>query len=769
MYNQNNIINNKKYYKNSNYLLDEDKKREREEEKKKKIIYQLMLDEQIKEKKLRELKEKEKQIKEDLFYEEKYKKEQEEQFKVYQNQNFNNNNNYNRNNYNNDRNNFQKNEKEYESYNININQNNNQSYNNIYSQRSINNQFAPKDDNVISSSTQIPSLNINNLNNIKDQGYKTENNYYPNNRINITQQQMPNYFISQNINPYMTQNQHFNIQQNKPTLTEIPTNMSVSPSVIFINCQMPTNMNKMMNSNTNITNSMQSNQFGNNMALRNLNVNELNNMNNNMYMNNHNYMEKIMEKFFYEQNKIIESYKETIKKLKNERDEALIRNKANEEKLLALENIQKMKNKFQQKIDYIPFKDEYNQEIDNFLNPIQKEELNTNNQKGEISIFSDSKLPPLITSTKLVKPNSQKDIIETWKKEKKENGKKLEFNGMDTNYIMNKISQIKNTILENSNENSSEKKNDCMIDISLISKTNEEKLNNKNNNELQSESEFLIETNEHANINNVKKEEFNDGDSMEIISNKNNELKEGLVTDNEINFENDKNNIIENENKEKSMQKNSFDIHLFNLDNNVSSSTQIRKRDEYKKQNINFNKFVLNKKLNDFNNNSNNNKNNTSKRTIKSNCKENNISKKEHYTIIENSNNEIIGVNGISNYNEISDTPNIYSIQEPFHTIQTFNPNKNKKFISIKKSANNYKEKEILNNDIIEKINYFDDNSLSKDIKTKNNNNKNMKLKPNDNKSNKISENNDLMNSLNIMPKEYKIDNIILIKRILLI
>ena len=32
-----------------------------------------------------------------------------------------------------------------------------------------------------------------------------------------------------------------------------------------------------------------------------------------------------------------------------------------------------MKNKFQQKMDYMPFKDEYNQEIDNFLSTIQKE------------------------------------------------------------------------------------------------------------------------------------------------------------------------------------------------------------------------------------------------------------------------------------------------------------------------------------------------------------------------------------------------------------
>ena len=43
-----------------------------------------------------------------------------------------------------------------------------------------------------------------------------------------------------------------------------------------------------------------------------------------------------MEIFFQEQEKIVESYKETIERLKTERDEAIYKNKANEEKILAL-------------------------------------------------------------------------------------------------------------------------------------------------------------------------------------------------------------------------------------------------------------------------------------------------------------------------------------------------------------------------------------------------------------------------------------------------
>ena len=258
--------------------------------------------------------------------------------------------------------------------------------NNIFSQLSINNnQFPPTIENLVSNSSHIPNININN-----SQGFKTQNYYYPNNKINLLQQQSSNYYISQNINPYLTQNQSFNYPQKiNQALTDMPTNLSVSPSVILINCQIPTNINRMMSSNPNIANSSQSNQFGNNIPYR--NINELNNINNinNINTNNQNYIEQMMEKFFNEQNKIIESYKETIRQLKNERDEALIKNKANEEKLQALQNLQNIKNKIKERNNYIPFKDENNLNIDNYLSTIHKDELNTNNQKGEISLLSD--------------------------------------------------------------------------------------------------------------------------------------------------------------------------------------------------------------------------------------------------------------------------------------------------------------------------------------------------------------------------------------------
>lgn len=99
---------------------------------------------------------------------------------------------------------------------------------------------------------------------------------------------------------------------------------------------------------------------------------------------------------------------------------------------------------------------------------------------------------------------------------------------MDTNYMMNKISQIKNTILENSNisiNKNNDKDNKCMINISSISKTNENKSNEKynddinKNNDTNTEFEFHIENNE-----DINKEEGNLNslnDSAEIISNNN--------------------------------------------------------------------------------------------------------------------------------------------------------------------------------------------------------------------------------------------------------
>ena len=96
--------------------------------------------------------------------------------------------------------------------------------------------------------------------------------------------------------------------------------MTSSPNIINNNLSQ-SNYFGNSNNNINIVTNM-SNIDINRIPFNNSqNVNELVNIN----INNQNLISKMMEIFLKEQNKIIESYKETIRQLKNERDEALIK------------------------------------------------------------------------------------------------------------------------------------------------------------------------------------------------------------------------------------------------------------------------------------------------------------------------------------------------------------------------------------------------------------------------------------------------------------
>ena len=234
------------------------------------------------------------------------------------------------------------------------------------------------------------------------------------------------------------------------------TNISINPSNYPTSYQIPFN-NNLMNSSPNPVN------FNNSQ-----NINELLNMNIN---NQNNYFGKIMEIFFHEQERIIESYKETIEKLKLERDEAIYKNKANEEKILALQKMQNDQEILEKNLGYYPLKNNYQQNMEKTLDSImQKNEDINDNKKEDQSLnnnnsnISDSKLASLITSTKFVKVNPNNDtkhLLETWKKDEKleneneteEKNKnnikqKFKFNGMETNAFMKKINLINNKILE---------------------------------------------------------------------------------------------------------------------------------------------------------------------------------------------------------------------------------------------------------------------------------------------------------------------------------
>ena len=204
--------------------------------------------------------------------------------------------------------------------------------------------------------------------------YKTQSNYYPSNRQNQNNQNI-NLNYNQNnpvlssqrqeINPYLTQRQ-YNEYHPQPKLQRassdlgLNTNISISPSNFPTCYQMPFN-NNLMNSSPNVN-------FNNNSQ----NVNELLNMN----INNQNYFGKIIEMFFHEQEKILESYKETIEKLKNERDEAIYRNKASEEKLLALQKMQNDQELLEKNLGYFPLKNGYQQNMERTLDSIMQKNEN---------------------------------------------------------------------------------------------------------------------------------------------------------------------------------------------------------------------------------------------------------------------------------------------------------------------------------------------------------------------------------------------------------
>ena len=80
--------------------------------------------------------------------------------------------------------------------------------------------------------------------------------------------------------------------------------------------------------------------------------------------------------FFHEQEKILESYKETIEKLKNERDEAIYRNKANEEKILALQKMQNDQELLEKNLGYFPLKNGYQKNMERTLDSIMQKNEN---------------------------------------------------------------------------------------------------------------------------------------------------------------------------------------------------------------------------------------------------------------------------------------------------------------------------------------------------------------------------------------------------------
>ena len=643
---------NNKNSSNINSFINSSIEREKalkEEKKKKQMEYQKMLDEQIKEKRLRQQKEKEKRLQEELLYEEKLKLEK-EKFERENNQNkninkFQNNNLISReqpiqinakmpqfsknlmmdnemeeNLQNEMINNAMKranSQKYLEIMNNNIfpqNQNpkypQNQQYredgeedspeNLILQNQNLNRNIPPQQisiEHLVSTSSQIPGQILNPLNQNHPQ-YKTQNNYYPGSRQNqnLSQNAVPNlnnmnYPQSQpspqDLNPYMTQRQYYESRQKLHRMPSSDlgsnTNISIAPSNFPTSYQIPFN-NNLINSSPNPIN------FNSNSQ----NVNEL------LNINNQNYFGKIMEIFFHEQEKILESYKETIEKLKNERDEAIYKNKANEQKILALQKLQNDQECLEKNLGYFPFKNNYQQNMEKTLDSIMQknEDFNYNNynenkimninendsKKIETSLsninnnsnISDSKLVSLITSTKFVKVNNGdgKKLLETWKKEEEDDNKNNNNFNYDYKEVKEKINNNQNLDENNkdnqdvNNDNNNNKKfklsgmdtNAFMEKISMINNKILEPPDEPKNyiedsiisktqkNEEKSFANEISNRNVNEEINNINKKNIDDDDN--IISNKNNNIVNNYISndinekENKFNNFNYKDNII---------------------------------------------------------------------------------------------------------------------------------------------------------------------------------------------------------------------------------
>ena len=492
----------------------------------------------------------------------------------------------------------------------------NKSLNKIFPQQQIPVEY------LISESSQIPIqlLYSNNQNNIQ---YKDQNNYYSLNRQNqiLSQNNLQivnnmNYLQSQQTQQDLSLN---NIQRqyyddngqkfNRISDLNSNPNISITPSNFSSSYGIPLKINQ-INSNLNPAN------FNNN----NQNAKEILNMN----INNQNYIEKIMEIFFHEQEKIVEGYKETIKKLKNERDEAIYRNRANEEKILALQKLQNDQEYLKKNLGYFPLKNNYQENMEKTLDSIMQknEDLNENNENkyyinenenkkfeqsqnnNDIdnydninnSNISDSKLVSLITSSKLVKVNvngNNKKLLETWKTDNKKENEKNNYNNCNIKEVIYKKNEFNNNnekSIDNNGINNKENEknrlsandtNAFMEKINLINniifrpsdeiqKNSNENLININSKIKKSNDNSFIDE---LNIKKNKEEIININKDKKEINNKrvNNDKKQ---INNKININNKRNisnNYINND-KEKINKYNNYNYYENNNLNHIKDS-----------------------------------------------------------------------------------------------------------------------------------------------------------------------------------------------------
>ena len=242
-------------------------------------------------------------------------------------------------------------------------------------------------------------------------------------------------------------------------------------------------------------------------------------------------VERMLEFFFKEQVKIIKEYKQTIEQLKTERDQALYINKANEEKIQALQRLQVIEDKY----SFIPIDKQYKQNIEQKLNGMIERDNNTFSclkdcnykskyedsncyNKEDKGLDIDSLKESLDASTKFVKQTGQKKLLETFVKED---------DGSNYLYTQNTNANINANLNININDISEITNKDNKSDYEYFDNNNTNNINNNNH----SINELNIQTKEEMNDEVVN---INNNNDVVITENNNNECikKEGFEIEN---------------------------------------------------------------------------------------------------------------------------------------------------------------------------------------------------------------------------------------------
>lgn len=579
----------------NNYSNDYTKEKERQKEiqRKKQLEYQEILKQQMEEKQRRKKLEKEQQMKEDLLYEQKYLN--------YLKSN---------NDPHTDNSRFENN-KSNPKVNPIVNSTNNNNYNIALSKNEIYQELCqshPGIENILS------RLNINKSNgNIEPQ-------YQPNNE--------PHY--DTNINQQIPMEQ-YESNPNPNYYAPMTNQNEIAPNYSYGNIQMP----NVALSTPNVNLRQLNNPFNNNLSGHNFCVPKTpipniirppmtpqpGMVNVPQGQNNFQYppiLEKMLEFFFQEQVKIIKDYKETIEQLKNERDQAMYLNKANEEKIQVLERLRRDQDKIENQIGFSPFDPKYKKNLENTLTsmidreePYKKENPNyygydlnfkskyenlpTNKNIKEESEQSTIEKGSLVASTKFVKQTGEDKLLETWVKDDHPiDTRKNELNDLSaiTKQNLCDDKSFSQDLNNSFNIETNEDNNVCFPkvyqDNSDESDIDVKKVKTPKN--IDNNVTYREDTNDDAHHDRVTK------DNIDNIINRENELN--------IEEQNDKDNEKENENDEKfEIENNDIDekVEIKKEDNTSDEASIEEKIDSDQEQNQNNNTYIPKPKMIEIN------------------------------------------------------------------------------------------------------------------------------------------------------------------------